>query len=347
MMCAPRIYSERLGPISDSQFEAVAERLDLGQFLSAEPITSGLFGQNVFFTTTSGAFVLRGAPHWVKDVGETEYRRDDRLQFTKERYFAELLHTRTKAPVPWPMLHDQASDIFGWPYLVMPRMPGRCFNERDILKALDPDARRDVAVALGKMLAEMQTLTSDFAGDFGVKTIRLEPYPGGAIQQVIDETNAMIAAGVAYGIVSDCDQTLLDSAAINARASQSELVNTYVHCDYKLNNLTVSKKDGRWCVSGLFDLHEARFGDGTLDIVRQACSYLDTEPELAQVFIEAYRSNIDRSRIVSERMSLYVLNDRMKFWAFFAQPERRADWTRGKTFREWSGRYLEAIVKLL
>ena len=329
------------------QFEAVAKRLDLGQFLSAEPITSGLFGQNVFFTTTAGAFVLRGAPHWVKDVAETEYRRDDRLQFTKERYFAELLHTRTKTPVPWPMLHDRTSDIFGWPYLVMPRMPGHCFNERDILKALDTGDRREVAVALGEMLAEMQTLTSDFAGDFRTKSIELEPHPGGAVQRVIDENNAMIEMADAHGIVNDDDRALLDSAANSARVSQQDLVNTYVHCDYKLNNLTVSKEKGRWRVSGLFDLHEAHFGDGTLDIVRQACSYLDTEPNLAQVFIEAYRSNVDRRRIVPERMWLYVLNDRMKFWAFFAQPERRADWTRGKTFREWSGRYLDAIVKLL
>jgi len=50
-------------------------------------------------------------------------------------------------------------------------------------------------------------------------------------------------------------------------------VNSYVHCDYKLNNLTVSQEGGRWHVSGLFDLHEARFGEGTLDLVRQACSY--------------------------------------------------------------------------
>jgi len=77
------VYSERLGALSDAQFEAVATRLGLGRFLSAEPISSGLFGQNVFVTTTDGTFVLRGAPHWVKDAGKIEYRREDRWQFTK------------------------------------------------------------------------------------------------------------------------------------------------------------------------------------------------------------------------------------------------------------------------
>jgi len=346
-MSEARVYSDRLGPISDAQFEAVATRLGLGRFLSAEPITSGLFGQNAFMTTTQGTFVLRGAPHWVKVVGETEYRREDGWQFTKEKYFAEQLHLHTQAPVPWPMLHDESSDIFGWPYLVMPRIPGRCFSERDILKSLDFAERHAVAVALGEMLAEMQTLTSPFAGDFSTTTIELEPYPGGAVQHVVDETMAQVSMANAHGIVTDQDRALIDSAASAARASQTELVNTYVHCDYKLNNLTIAKQQGRWRVSGLFDLHEARFGDGTLDIVRQACSYLDTEPALVPAFIDAYRANIDGSRIVPERMILYVLNDRMKFWEYFARPEQRAKWTLGTTFGAWSNRYVNALMKLL
>lgn len=346
-MGEPKVYSERLGPISDAQFEAVAERLHLGRFLSAEPITSGLFGQNVFITTTKGPFVLRGAPHWVKDVGATEYRREDRWQFMKEKYFAEQLYMHTKAPVPWPMLHDESSDILGWPYLVMPRMSGLCFNERDILKTLDTADRRAVAVALGETLAEMQTLVSPFAGDFSTKTITLEPFPGGGVQHVCDDTSAMLSLASTQGIVTDSDIALVDAAAVNARALKTEFVNTYVHCDYKLDNLTVSKLQDRWHVTGLFDLHEARFGDGTLDIVRQACSYLDTEPALARVFIDAYRANIDRRRIVPERMTLFVLNDRMKFWAYFARPELRAPWTQGRTFAEWSSRYVDALMKLL
>src|SRR5579871_3456590 len=111
-----REYSQRLGKISDTQFEAVAARWNLGRFVKAEPVKSGLFGQNVFVETTQGQFVLRGAPHWVKGIDETEWRREDRWQFNKEKFFARLLHERTKAPVPWPMLHDESSDIFGWPY---------------------------------------------------------------------------------------------------------------------------------------------------------------------------------------------------------------------------------------
>jgi aminoglycoside phosphotransferase (APT) family kinase protein len=186
------IYSQRLGDISGAQFEAAAERFALGRFVKAEPITSGLFGQNVFLTTTAGEFVLRGAPHWVKGDGDTTWRREDRWQFTKEKLFARLLHARTDVPVPWPMHHDETSDIFGWPYLVMPRMPGLCTDERGIL-ALAAEDRYGVAVAVGKMLAQMQTLTSPFAGDVSPASIALEPYPHGAVDCTTREARAAIA----------------------------------------------------------------------------------------------------------------------------------------------------------
>jgi len=106
----PTVYSQRLGAISDLQFEAVSTRLKHGHFLQATPTTSGLFGQDVFVTTTAGEFVLRGAPYWVKGIDDTQFRQEDRWQFTKERFFAQQLHERTNAPVPWPMHHDPTSD---------------------------------------------------------------------------------------------------------------------------------------------------------------------------------------------------------------------------------------------
>jgi hypothetical protein len=92
----------------------------------------------------------------------------------------------------------------------------------------------------------------------------------------------------------------------------------------------------------LFDLHEARFADGALDVVRTACSYLDTEPELARVFRAAYGKPLDPAR-----MTLYVINDRLKFWDYFSRPEINAEWLRGKTFRQWAQRYVDGVLALL
>jgi len=345
-MSESKVYSERLGAISDAQFQAVADRLALGRFVDAAPITSGLFGQNVFMTTTTGEYVLRGAPHWVKRLGEKTYRPNDRVQFTAEKYFAQQLHEHTKTPVPWPMLHDQTSDILGWPYLVMPKMPGQCFNEQNILKLLSAEDRQGVARALGEMLVEMQKLTSPFAGNFDVDTVELTPFPDGNLGLVIAETRDAVATASANGVMTDNDLEWIAAAEQSARAA-GERPNTYVHCDYKLNNLTVSKVGDDWRVTGLFDLHEARFGDGALDLVRQACSYLDTEPALARVFVQRYFERVPRDPRIKELLPLYLINDRMKFWTFFANPASPAPWTKGRTFGGWAEPYLDALLALI
>jgi hygromycin-B 7''-O-kinase len=58
-------YSKRLGAISPAQFRAALERLGLGDFVRAEAVPFGLFGQNVFVGSTQGEFVLRGVPHYA------------------------------------------------------------------------------------------------------------------------------------------------------------------------------------------------------------------------------------------------------------------------------------------
>jgi aminoglycoside phosphotransferase (APT) family kinase protein len=243
------------------------------------------------------------------------------------------------------MLHDEASDIFGWPYLVMPKMPGHCFGERDILKSLGAEDRRGVAEAMGAMLAEMARLRAPCAGSIDIDTLLLTPFPGGFTQHAIAELRLHARDADASGALADEDRQWI--AAAEARAlSAGARPGTYVHCDYKLNNLTVSKGEDGWRVTGLFDLHEAKFGDGALDLVRQACSYLDTEPALARVFVESYRAHMPADPQLSALMPLYVLNDRMKLWNFFTRPGVRAAWTEGTTFRGWAERYSEGILSL-
>ena len=78
-----RVYSERLGVLAPHQFQAALARFELGDFVEAAPVSKGLFGQNVFVTSTQGEYVLRGLPHYS-------------WQFPKERFGAALLHERTQ-----------------------------------------------------------------------------------------------------------------------------------------------------------------------------------------------------------------------------------------------------------
>lgn len=346
-MTAQVFYSQRLGAISDSQFQAVATRLGLGRFLEATPTTSGLFGQNVFMRTTTGGFVLRGAPHWVKDRGDEAHRREDRWQFTKERFFAQQLYEHAAVPVPWPMHHHQTNDLLGWPYLVMPHMPWHCLDERSILKALSSADRMDVAGALGSMLARMQRFQWLLAGDFSPVSINLEPYPLGNTQQVVDETRMYTMMAERNGAITVQDRAFIDAVYDQARAIERTRPVPFVHDDYKLNNLTVLPDQHGWRVAGVFDLHEARFGDGVLDIVRQTCSYLDTDPVMADWFVRSYLEGSEQHGSIGELVPLYVVNDRMKFREYFSRPESSAHWRAGKTFCDWSNRCVSAVHEVL
>jgi hypothetical protein len=78
-----RMYSERLGVLDDTQFQTALERFGLGTFIQATPARGGAFGQNIFITSTTGAWVLRGSPHYD-------------WQFPAEQFFCKLLHERTQ-----------------------------------------------------------------------------------------------------------------------------------------------------------------------------------------------------------------------------------------------------------
>ena len=58
-----------------------------------------------------GDYVLRGRPHFA-------------WQFPTERFYARFLREQANVPAPWPYQIDPDTDIFGWSYVLMPRMPG-------------------------------------------------------------------------------------------------------------------------------------------------------------------------------------------------------------------------------
>src|SRR5581483_3214576 len=132
-------YSHRLGNITDEQFQKALDRFKLGKFIKAEAIPFGNFGQNVFVTSTQGEFVLRGVPHYT-------------WQFKNEVFMVNLLHEKTSVPVPYPYLFDESEDIFGWSYVIMPRLKGRQFDQ-PMESRLPQVDREGIATALAESLA--------------------------------------------------------------------------------------------------------------------------------------------------------------------------------------------------
>ncbi len=68
-------YSSRLGRIAPARFQAALDRFGLGRFVAAAPARGGNFGQVLFLASTTGAWVLRGAPPYPARFREERFFR--------------------------------------------------------------------------------------------------------------------------------------------------------------------------------------------------------------------------------------------------------------------------------
>jgi aminoglycoside phosphotransferase (APT) family kinase protein len=245
------------------------------------------------------------------------------------------------------MLHDVSSDIFGWPYVVMPRLRGLCFNDRTAKRTLPGADRVAIAEALGDALARLQRLRWPVAGEVDV-SCAFAAYPHGHARHLADEIGAMAGIAAANGAFDDEDRAWIDAvigrgctATLDARGA------VYVHADYKLDNLVVDRRDGGWAVTGLFDFHTACMGIGALDLCRQAASYSDADPPCATAFVAAWRRRANDATVDADVLALCAVNERMKIWEYFTRAAHRADWTRETTFRRFARTYVDRLVELV
>lgn len=329
-----RAYSARLGDISDAQFQQALDRLDLGELVRATAVPFGLFGQNVFLTTSRGEFIFRGAQHgdW---------------QFAKEVFFARLLAERTAAPVAWPQWLETSPEIFGWPYIVAPRLPGQPLADPAVIAGLSADDRWQIAWAQGETLAALQALTWAAAGDFDLATGDIVPFEGGHIGHLVREVRKLVADADGSGSLTPEDHAWIEGVLHQAALVRDSGPAVYLHNDFSLNNVLAQRRDGAWAITGVVDLMTSTFGGGEADLCRQAANYLDQDPALASALIGAYRGAGGGGPDAQSRAPLYVVYERLLLWEYFTRPPERAGWTAGKTFSGWARRNVERLTALL
>jgi aminoglycoside phosphotransferase (APT) family kinase protein len=328
-----QVYSQRLGVLVPRQFQAALARFSLGDFVGAVPVAHGLFGQNVFVTSTQGEYVLRGNPHYP-------------WQFPKEQFGAALLHARTQVPVAHPYLFDQTSDIFGWPYLIMPRLNG--FNP--LARELTAFDQLNIARALGQNLAELHASTWPFAGDFDLATNTIQPFSQGFAQWIVADIRRWLDKACSNGTATTADDVVWTERVISAAeaALAVEFQPCFVMNDYNPGNVLVTRVHGTWQVTGLFDLMEYYFGDGEADLMRLIATYLDGDQHgerLAQAFVTAYLDRRPARWGFAERYTLYMVRDRLIVWEYGTRPDHH--WfPEGQSFRDYAERYTASYSNL-
>jgi hygromycin-B 7''-O-kinase len=324
-----REYSKRLGNISDEQLQRALNYFDLGKFLHADPIPFGLFGQNLFVTSTIGDFVLRGVPHYD-------------WQFPTEKFFIEQLHDKTRVPVPHPYLFNPSAEIFGWPFVIMPKMSGLQLADSQIVSNLSMDERRGVAQALAAMLIEIQTLRWEHSGRYQLATQMIEPMGQNYRSWIVQRIRELLTQAQSY----NANTTAADAAWVENVVAQTAdaCLTPFEPClvleDYKEPNVVVTQEQTGWRVSGVFDFMTAHFGDGEADLARQSGTYLREMPELADEFVQFYLGHKVVQPGFGKRQQLYMLYDSLLIWSFWQGHAGGLPENKTLNLEQWAGPFI-------
>lgn len=315
-------YSERLGIIPPDRLQAALDRFDLGTLVSATLIPYGNFGQNLYLTATSGEWVFRGSPLIPG-------------QFAAERIWVDLLHERTSVPVPWPYRYESSSEIFGWPWVIMPRMPG--LPPQEIGLASDHPERRQIVRRTAETLVELQRLTWPEPALVDRPTARLVPLPTSWTDHIFASILADLErAQKAHPRTTDADLAWVRDLLERSRlAMDVSFTPTFVMNDFKEDNARFLRTADGWIVSGVFDFMSGMFGDGEADLSRQAAVYSEFEPGLERIFLDRWRELANPRPGFEERFCVYMLQERASLWEFFQQPGRQPYWNPDMSFRDY------------
>ena len=313
---------QRLGKLSLSQLSEATQKYGLGRCWNAVPIEAGNFKQNVSLVTDQGEWIFRGRSHYT-------------WQFPKERFFAHLLGRETAAPVPLPYFVDESLEIFGYDYVLMPKMPGLQLSNQAQFNALSPLDKKSIAFELGRFLHDLQACKRPTFGVYKEEVDDIVSYPNAYSKEVtlraqdyIERSNST-AETLAPGEV-DIILEMLNEYLPQIDSAQTVCVMQ----DYKDGNMCVSKIDKHWKVTGLFDLMEARFGHPLEDLPRQYAAYLDAQhPECAAAFLTGYGLKDENVSL----FNLFMILDRLVVWEFGVRVGKW--WSDGETFLDWVERY--------
>jgi len=321
-------YSQRLGTISPDQFQAALEWLGLGDFVCAEPVSSGLFGQNVFVTSSQGEFVLRGVPHYP-------------WQFPTERFFVERMHERTQVPVPYPYLLEPATDIFGWSFAIMPRLAGVSMMDEAVAAGLTDADKVAVAQAMARALVEMQALTWECAGKVDPEVDGVCPFEDGYRAWMVARIRTKLAKSLGYNDhTTESDVRWVESIVAEAvPAFEATFQPCVVHADFGEHNVVLERSEGGWRVSGVFDWMTAHVGDGAADLSMSVTMYLNRDVALADGFVQTYLEHRPLPPGFVELQRLYMLSLKLSMWEYWQREKGRLpkDETGALSFEQWAG----------
>jgi hygromycin-B 7''-O-kinase len=287
----------------------------------------------LFLSSSESEWVLRGSPLLPG-------------QFHEERFFVRALHEQSVVPVPWPYLLDEDLSIFGWSYVIMPRLPGLDVDDPAVAAQLSASDRRQIAVALGTTLADMQAATWPVPGRYDPATDGIEPFPDHVASWQIAQVQDLLGKASAQtpALTTAADRDWVERVIAQAEGALRESFRPcLVMADFKDQNVVVQQSDrgAEWRVSGVFDLMGSYIGDGEAALARQIARECERTPRHADAFVRAYLGGQVPRPGFGMRLGFHMLAERMAIWEW-AQREGLVWWQPDLTLRGWIAPFVNA-----
>lgn len=309
-----------LGWLTEDQLQAAADRFGLGRISGAE-VLGGFNGNNLGLATQTGGWVLRGGIPPINP--DTQLRR--------ERFFARAIHERSPVPAPWPYHIDDTTEIFGWSYALMPRLPGETFHHQQ--SELDWER---VGAALAKTASGLQEITWQCVGEWDPKVDDIVPIHDAAewLQERVHRVMELVAK--TSEPLDEASIDFVDTAVRGALPSVGDFTPTYIHGDFAVSNVAMSRRGDRFEVTGIFDLEAGYAGepDENLAIALWWPTFWG-RPDVGAAFLEAFRRLRRPREGQPERLRAYVVLDMLENWEI-GQRDRQPWYGEARTFREWA-----------
>lgn len=329
--------SKRLGDITYEQLQRMLNRFELGTLISGVRTARGSGNQTLLVTASSGAYILKGNPLYEGQLAE-------------EKYVVDQLHARTRLPVPYPFLVDEADEVFGWGYALMPRLPGWHMHDPKLQAEVGFADRLELAKLLALRLSEMHGWQGECFGEWDPVNGRMRPFEGTYSSWLFNRILFWLDDARKYSVITEADVEWVKHLLNASRKCLDELkASCFVMGDFKADNLLVERGKKGWQLSGIFDFTSVYFGDGLADLPKMVISYMEEgQAELARQFMKTYLKHANESSLesVAARFRVHMLHQRVLDWGC-AHAIQRVTWDPRLSFAEWAKPYVEAAEGII
>ncbi|ASN06478.1 phosphotransferase family protein [Virgibacillus necropolis] len=327
--------SNKLGVVTTAQLQLMLDRFDLGKLISFEKTAHGAMGQTMFISSTAGDFVLKGNPLFPG-------------QFVEEKFFIENIQKRTKVTVSTPFMIDDAEDIFGWSYSVMPRLTGEHMNSPQMKASPSKAGKLKIAELIAETLTEFHSWKVQQFGEFETKSFTVRPFKGTYTTWLCNRIRFWLNDAKKYSVITSEDilwvETLLEGTKPYLDALSSP---TFVMGDFKSGNFLLKRGTDGWKISGVFDFTNSYFGDPLSDLIKMLIIYLDNgEQEVAKHLLSVYLRGSEDKHAVRQRIRVHMLQQRILDWGC-AKAIGMVTWDDNLSFSNWVESYTETAANLL